>query len=91
MIAEVNGTTLYHEQEGSGPDLLLLPGLGHIYLGTIGLAGSYRAMRYGYVDESWAEHHHKRWYDDVVAGRARQKFVGPERPAEDVVIQHKPA
>jgi formate dehydrogenase gamma subunit len=37
----------------------------HMYLGTIGLAGSYRAMRYGYVDASWAEHHHLRWYEDV--------------------------
>jgi pimeloyl-ACP methyl ester carboxylesterase len=28
MNAEVNGTSLYYEQEGGGPDLLLLPGLG---------------------------------------------------------------
>ncbi len=28
MIAELNGTDLYYEQEGSGPDVLLLPGLG---------------------------------------------------------------
>jgi formate dehydrogenase subunit gamma len=49
----------------------------HIYLGTIGVAGAYRAMRDGYVDASWAKHHHARWYDDVVAGRARQKFAQP--------------
>ncbi len=47
----------------------------HIYLGTIGMEGAYRAMRDGYVDESWAEHHHKLWYDDVAAGKARQHFV----------------
>jgi formate dehydrogenase subunit gamma len=34
----------------------------HIYLGTLGLRGAYRAMRDGYVTESWAEHHHLRWY-----------------------------
>lgn len=28
MIAEVNGTSLYYEQEGSGADLVLIPGLG---------------------------------------------------------------
>jgi formate dehydrogenase subunit gamma len=50
----------------------------HIYLGTIGMKGAYDAMRYGYVDESWAEHHHKKWYDDVVAGRAREKFAQPD-------------
>lgn len=52
----------------------------HVYLGTIGMVDAYRAMRYGYVDESWAQHHHLRWYEDVVAGRARQHFAG-----------HKPA
>ena len=57
----------------------------HIYLGTIGLQGAYRAMRDGYVSESWAEHHHLRWYQRIVAGKARQKFVAPEtREAERV-------
>lgn len=50
----------------------------HVYLGTIGMTDAYRAMRYGYVDASWAKHHHVRWYEDVVAGRAREKFVAPE-------------
>jgi formate dehydrogenase subunit gamma len=49
----------------------------HIYLGTIGLRGAYRAMRDGYVTESWAEHHHLRWYERILAGKARQKFVVP--------------
>jgi formate dehydrogenase subunit gamma len=49
----------------------------HTYLGTIGMIDAYKAMRYGYVDESWAKHHHLRWYEDVVAGRARQKIVDP--------------
>jgi formate dehydrogenase subunit gamma len=49
----------------------------HIYLGTIGMIDAYRAMRYGYVDESWAKHHHRRWYEEVVAGRARQHFADP--------------
>jgi formate dehydrogenase subunit gamma len=57
----------------------------HIYLGTIGLRGAYRAMRDGYVDESWAAHHHKYWYDDIVAGRSRQHFVGPVAPARSDV------
>src|SRR5262249_27569818 len=49
----------------------------HIYLGTLGMTGAYRAMRDGYVDESWAKHHHLRWYEQVVAGTAREKFVEP--------------
>lgn len=39
--------------------------LGHIYLGTIGLEGSYQAMRTGYVDETWAKEHHEYWYHEV--------------------------
>src|SRR5581483_10453930 len=43
--------------------------LGHIYLGTIGLEGSYQAMRKGYVDEAWAKEHHEYWYDEVKSGK----------------------
>ena len=42
---------------------------GHIYLGTIGLEGSYQAMRTGYVDEVWAKEHHEIWYNEVKSGR----------------------
>ncbi|MBX3637965.1 MAG: formate dehydrogenase subunit gamma [Rubrivivax sp.] len=43
--------------------------LGHIYMGTIGMQGAYRAMRTGYVDEAWAKEHHELWYHDIRAGR----------------------
>jgi formate dehydrogenase subunit gamma len=42
---------------------------GHIYLGTIGLEGSYQAMRTGYVDETWAREHHQYWYEEMKSGR----------------------
>jgi len=42
---------------------------GHIYMGTVGMKGAYRAMRTGYVDEAWAREHHELWYDDVKAGK----------------------
>jgi formate dehydrogenase subunit gamma len=38
---------------------------GHMYLGTIGLEGSYSAMRTGYVDETWAKEHHEYWFHEV--------------------------
>jgi len=41
----------------------------HIYLGTVGVRGAYRAMREGYVDEAWAKEHHGYWYEDIKAGR----------------------
>lgn len=41
----------------------------HIYLGTIGMRGAYRAMRDGYVDEAWAKEHHAYWHEDIQAGK----------------------
>lgn len=43
--------------------------LGHIYLGTIGMKGAYKAMKTGYVDETWAREHHDIWYDDIKSGK----------------------
>jgi formate dehydrogenase subunit gamma len=49
--------------------LMMAMFLGHIYIGSIGMKGSYQAMRTGYVDEAWAKEHHEWWYDDVKAGK----------------------
>jgi formate dehydrogenase subunit gamma len=49
--------------------LMLVMMMGHIYLGTLGTKGALEGMRTGYVDETWAEQHHKLWYDDIKAGR----------------------
>lgn len=45
--------------------------LGHIYLGTIGMEGSYDSMRHGTVDETWAKEHHEYWYQQEMASRGR--------------------
>jgi formate dehydrogenase subunit gamma len=50
----------------------------HIYLGTVGMRGAFEAMRYGYVDETWAREHHEIWYEEVKAGKARQSFAEPQ-------------
>jgi formate dehydrogenase subunit gamma len=53
----------------------------HIYLGTIGMRGAYAAMRYGYVDESWAREHHEIWYREVMAEKhERFEEVPPPPP-----------
>jgi formate dehydrogenase subunit gamma len=58
----------------------------HIYLGTVGMKGAFEAMRYGYVDETWAKEHHEYWYNDVMAGKV------PGRPEPRVpAAQHEPA
>lgn len=43
--------------------------MGHIYIGTLGMRGAYRAMRSGWVDEGWAHEHHALWAEDVRNGK----------------------
>jgi formate dehydrogenase subunit gamma len=56
--------------------LFMFVGLGHIYMGTIGMAGAYDAMRTGYVDEAWAKEHHEYWYNDIKAGKVPAALEG---------------
>jgi formate dehydrogenase subunit gamma len=54
----------------------------HIYLGTIGMRGAYRAMRDGWVGDAWAEEHHALWAEDIRAGRIpMRRSHPPEQPA----------
>lgn len=57
--------------------------MGHIYMGSVGVKGAYRAMRTGYVSEDWAREHHELWYDDVKAGKIpaqRSATAAPSAP-----------
>ena len=49
--------------------LMMVMFIGHIYMGTIGMQGAFKAMRTGYVDETWAKEHHELWFDDVKSGK----------------------
>ena len=53
----------------TGSVLFMLGALGHIYMGTLGMAGALDAMKTGVVDEAWAKEHHSLWYDDVKSGK----------------------
>jgi len=66
----------------------------HIYLGTIGMKGAYRAMRDGYVTAEWAKHHHELWYNDVKAGKVPEspmvsEAAVPEPIRRAVLLAHK--
>src|SRR5258706_750421 len=61
--------------------MVIAAGLGHIYLGTVGVEGAYRNMRDGYTDETWAKEHHQYWYDDVKSGKVAAKS-GPAPAAQ---------
>jgi len=53
--------------------------LGHIYIGTLGMEGSFESMATGYVDANWAKAHHDRWYADM----QRQGKVGAVMSGEE--------
>jgi formate dehydrogenase subunit gamma len=70
-----------HMLHAAGAMVMMAMFLGHIYLGTIGMKGAFRAMKTGYVDETWAREHHELWYDDIRAGRIpAQRSGGADRP-----------
>ena len=72
-----------HMIHGVATLLMMAMFLGHIYIGTIGMRGAYRAMKTGYVDEGWAREHHRLWYDDIKAGKipeCRSAPAGRRRP-----------
>jgi len=48
----------------TGATLFMLGAIGHIYMGTLGMAGALDAMKTGVVDEAWAKEHHEIWYDE---------------------------
>lgn len=49
--------------------LVIAMSLGHIYMGTIGMEGSFEAMKTGEVDETWVKEHHQIWYEEEVAAK----------------------
>ncbi len=63
-------------------------GLGHIYMGTMGVEGAYRNMADGVTDESWAKAHHEYWYDEVKGGAKRSS--GGAVPAGAPHMKEKP-
>jgi len=57
--------------------------IGHIYLGSIGVQGSFQAMSTGRVDRNWAREHHRLWLEEEEAKHQdAASTVLPMRPAE---------
>jgi len=67
--------------------LMICMFLGHIYIGTIGMKGAYKAMKTGYVDEGWAVEHHRLWAEDIQAGKIPAQRSRPTEGVPPVVAQ----
>ncbi|WP_405225871.1 formate dehydrogenase subunit gamma [Lentisalinibacter sediminis] len=62
---------------GSGLILIAIA-LGHMYLGSLGVEGSFEGMVTGEVDETFAKEHHSVWYDEVKHGTSsREQGLAP--------------
>ncbi len=71
----------YHMVHAVGAILFILGFLGHVYMGTIGVAGAYQAMRTGYVDETWMKEHHELLYNDIKSGKIAADTLQPDGSA----------
>ena len=81
LIYERSTMQIANMVHGVASALMMALFIGHIYMGTIGMRGAYKAMRTGYVDETWAKEHHEYWYDDIRAGRIAAQRTQPAAPA----------
>ena len=78
MVYERGTMQIAHMVHAVATVLMMAMFLGHIYMGTIGMQGAYKAMRTGYVDETWAKEHHELWLDDIQSGKiAAQRSIPP--------------
>lgn len=85
LVYERSTMQVAHMVHAVATVLMMAMFLGHIYLGTVGMQGAYKAMRTGYVDETWAKEHHEYWYDDVKAGHIpAQRSSKPALPSQTV-------
>jgi formate dehydrogenase subunit gamma len=56
--------------------------IAHIYIGSLGMEGTFEAMWTGTVDENWARAHHSLWLEDLDAeGKTEPEATGTA-PAE---------
>ena len=83
----IEGMQVMHVVHSVLAALVLAVVIGHIYLGSIGIRGSFEAMATGRVDVNWAHEHHGLWFEEEQAKRPYLisgpiAGAGPTQPAE---------
>lgn len=83
LLYERGTMQIAHMLHAVGAVVMMTGLLGHIYMGTVGTRGAYKAMRTGYTTEGWAKEHHELWLDDIKAGKipAQRSGTQPALPA----------
>jgi len=63
-LTDVNGMQVAQVIHAALGALLIAVIIGHIYIGTLGMAGAFSAMGSGRVDVNWAKEHHSLWLEE---------------------------
>ena len=87
MVYERGTMQIAHMVHAVSTVLMMAMFLGHIYMGTIGMQGAYKAMRTGYVDETWAKEHHELWLDDIQSGKIPAQRSIPPAAAQPLPVR----
>ena len=66
-VTGVNGMQVVHGLHSVIAALMIAVIIGHGYLGSIGVGGSFQAMQTGRVDLNWAKTHHPLWVEQEAA------------------------
>ena len=86
LVYERATMQIAHMVHAAATVLMMAMFLGHIYLGTLGMQGAYKAMATGYVDEAWAKEHHEYWYDDIKMGKIASQRSAPASAVQTVHV-----
>jgi formate dehydrogenase subunit gamma len=87
LVYERGTMQIAHMVHAVAAVLMMAMFLGHIYMGTIGMQGAYKAMRTGYVDETWAKEHHELWLDDIQSGKIPTQRSTPPGAAQPLPVR----
>ena len=79
-ITDVNGMQVAQVVHAIAAAILIAIMVAHIYIGSIGMEGSFSAMGSGRVDANWAREHHSLWLDEKEA-KARRRSTTSGAPA----------
>ena len=67
VLAAPQSLQIAHVVHGIAGVVIIAGGIGHIYLGTLGMDGALEGMTRGDVDANWAKEHHDLWYQESIA------------------------
>lgn len=77
-FASISGMQLAEIVHSLGALVFIAAIIAHIYIGSIGMEGGFRAMADGNVDLNWAKQHHRLWVEQEIGRASNVTVVQPE-------------